>query len=706
MECKNKKNTQMPIRYLKGVGPKKAAVLSNLGINTIEDILFYLPRRYEDRSKFALIREVKIGEYHTIRAKVLSLGIYTTKRQIPVFQLTIGDSTGVLYCVWFNMPFLKKNFKVGQTIIVYGKVERYSKIQMNHPDYEIMEKEPDSIHMGRIVPIYSLKQDISQRYLRLLTYGAVMGYVPLLRETLPTYIRAKRKLVDIHFAVRSMHFPHSFKNLEKSYHRLVFEEFFLLQVALAKKKFGLKEKEEGIKHSLDEDSLVTFKKLLPFELTDGQLKAITEVERDMASEKPMNRLLEGDVGSGKTVVALYALLVTVKNGNQGVIMAPTEILARQHYMTMSELLMPLGINIRLLISGIPKDKKQQIKEEIKNGDVDVVCGTHALIQEDVLYNKLGLIVIDEQHKFGVTQRALIKDKGDNPDLLVMTATPIPRTLALTVYGDLDISVIKQMPHNRRPITTFWVEEERRQTVYEFVRQEVRKGRQVYIVYPRVSKTAGSNLKAVTSMYNKIQDEIFPDLQVGIIHGKMSSAAKEAVMKKFKDGVYGILVSSVIVEIGIDIPNASVMIIENAERFGLSQLHQLRGRIGRGDYDSYCILLGTPTTDSAERRLSKIVETQDGFEIAEEDLELRGPGEFFGTRQHGLPELKFGNLTEDFEIMEEARKEAFKVVSEDTDLKDPKNAVIRWNLEKRFGVAPVIARSDREAKPKREQRSNP
>jgi len=582
------------------------------------------------------------------------------------------------------MPFLRGKFTPGQTIIVYGRPERYDKIQINHPDYEIVEGELKSINMGRIVPVYPLTQDITQKYLRGLQYEVVMNYALCLGDALPTYLRAKQKLVDIIFAARNIHFPDTFENLSKSYRRIVFEEFFLLQLALAKRKHTKSEASEGISYKFDENILDLFKKHMPFDLTAGQEKAIKELEEDMSATKPMNRLLEGDVGSGKTVVALYGLLLAVKNGYQGAIMAPTEILARQHFLTMSELLMPMGINIRLLISGIDKDKKQEIKDEIKNGEADIVCGTHALIQEDVEYKKLGFIVFDEQHKFGVQQREFLKNKGDNPDVLAMTATPIPRTLAHTVYGDMDISVIKQMPKGRRPITTFWVQEDRREMVYEFIREEVAKGRQVYIVYSRVLQEDDSLRKAAAPMYNHIQEKIFPDLKVGLIHGRMPSREKEEIMKKFRKKAFNILVSTVVIEVGIDVSNASLMVVEDAGNFGLSQLHQLRGRIGRGEYESYCILLGDPVTEVAEKRINKMVETQDGFQIAEEDLEIRGPGEFFGTRQHGLPEIRFGNLLKDFEIMEEARKVAFELIKQDPDLSDPKHASIRHNLMRRFG----------------------
>ena len=501
-------------------------------------------------------------------------------------------------------------------------------------------------------------------------------------------MRARRKLVDLRFALRNIHFPSSFENLDRAYRRLVFEEFFILQAALALKKKDLKTTSPGIRHNLYAGLMEQFKKLFPFELTQAQLKALNEIQMDMASPRPMNRLLEGDVGSGKTAVAIYSLLLTVQNGNQAAFMAPTEILARQHYVTISELLMPLGVNTRLLISGLKSEKKIEIKDEIQKGDVDIAIGTHALIWEDVNFRKLGLVVVDEQHKFGVTQRDSLRKKGPSPDVLVMTATPIPRTLALTVYGDLDISVIKELPRGRYPITTYHLSENKRDSVYQFIREEIKKGRQTYIVYPRIWKnknasTKTGDLKAATDMYNKFQDEVFPDLKVELLHGRMSTKEKEDVMKKFKNKKTDILVSTTVIEVGIDVPNASVMVVENAERFGLSQLHQLRGRIGRGDYLSYCILLGNPQTEAAKKRFYTMTETQDGFKVAEEDLELRGPGEFFGTRQHGIPELRFGNILKDFDIMEEARSEAFGLVREDPRLEDPRNAFIKTTLKRRF-----------------------
>ena len=686
---------KIDIRYLKGVGPKRAEVLHKLRLNTVEDLLYYLPRRYEDRSNFTLIKDLKIGEHQTVRGKVLKLGGRFTKKRINVFHIVLGDKTGVIYCVWFNQPFLKKFFKVDQEIVIYGRVEKYDRLQINHPEYEVVKDKKDSINIGRIVPIYSLTEDVTQRYIRYLAYGAVSQFAFSSVESLPTAIRARSRLADIRFAIRNIHFPASFENLEKAYKRIVFEEFFILQLALAIKKKDIKTAAPGIKHALDDGLRESFKKLLSFELTGSQLKAIKEIESDMANPSPMNRLLEGDVGSGKTAVAIYALLLTRENGYQAAFMAPTEILARQHYISISELLMPLGVNVRLLVSGMKPAKKLEIKKEIAEGEVDIVIGTHALTWEGVDFKSLGLVVIDEQHKFGVTQRQLLRKKGCNPDVLVMTATPIPRTLALTVFGDLDISVIRELPKGRCPITTYSVEESSREEVYKFLREEVEKGRQAYIVYPRIwpVKTASSNLRAASEMHNKLQKEVFPDLKIGLIHGRMNTKEKESAMRKFsagggsapggKEKKIDILVSTIVVEVGIDIPNASVMVIEDAERFGLSQLHQLRGRIGRGEHPSYCILLGNPASEAAKKRFYTMSETQDGFKVAEEDLELRGPGEFFGTRQHGLPELRFGNIVRDFEIMESARSEAFALVKEDPNLVSPKNFLVKKALKRRF-----------------------
>ncbi len=683
-----KNNLQTPVRYFKGVGPKKSELLSRLGIRTVEDVLYYLPMRYEDRSNFISIKDLKVGERQTIQGEIVTLGTRLTKSRQRIFRIAVTDSTGFIHAIWFNQPYLKDYFKKGQKVILHGKVEIYDKLQIVQPEYEILkEGEADSVNMGRIVPIYALTAGITQRYVRSLTDIAISKYHHFLRESLPTYMLARAKLVDVKFAVKNIHFPVSFANLEKAYRRIVFDEFFILQLALAIKKKDAKF-EEGLSHKAAGALTGLFRNKLTFELTDGQKKAIADIERDMASSKPMNRLLEGDVGSGKTVVAAYALTLTVQNGFQGVIMAPTEVLARQHFIGLSGLLMPLGINVALLVGGIDAHRRGELYAEIRSGRVNVIVGTHAVIQESVEFKKLGLAVIDEQHKFGVTQRAILKDKGCNPHTLIMTATPIPRTLALTVYGDLDISIIRELPRGRKPIVTYWVEEEKRKSMYDFIMEELKKGRQAYVVCPLIAQ---SNQKpehrnqstGAVETFEKLKNEVFADYAVGLLHGRMSSREKEKVMKDFRRGKIDVLVSTVVIEVGVDVPNASVMLIENAERFGLAQLHQLRGRVGRGEHESYCILLADPKTDEARGRLKAIEGTLDGFQIAEADLDIRGPGEFFGTRQHGLPEIRFGNILKDFDIMEMARREAFGLVARDADFSEEHHKLLKERLAARF-----------------------
>lgn len=687
MQEKNNLLLNTPVRYFKGVGPKRGEFLSKLRLQTAEDILYYLPARYEDRSNFTAIRDLKISEYQTVQGEITALTSRLTKARHRLFQMTINDRTGIIHAVWFNQPYLKDYFKKGDRVVLYGKVELYDKLQMLQPEYEILkEGEVDSLNIGRIVPVYSLTSGITQRYLRTLTDAAISKCQRSLAETLPTYLLAREKLVDIKFAIKNIHFPASFANLEKAYRRIVFEEFFTLQLALAIKKRALKEA-GGLNHKVEAGFADFFKKALAFELTEGQKKAIADIERDMASSRPMNRLLEGDVGSGKTVVASYALALTVQNGFQGVIMAPTEVLARQHFITLGELLMPLGINVELLIGGIDEKKRQEIYDDIKTGSVNIIVGTHAIIQQAVEFKKLGLAVVDEQHKFGVTQRAVLKQKGYNPHILVMTATPIPRTLALTVYGDLDVSVIKEMPKGRKPIVTYWVEDEKRKEVYDFIKEELEKGRQAYVVCPLIEKVDGPwsmiHGQSATEMFEKLKTETFSNYTVGLLHGRMSPQEKDKVMKEFKKGKIDVMVSTVVIEVGIDVPNASVMLVENADRFGLAQLHQLRGRIGRGAHESYCILLADPKTDDARRRLEAIEGTLDGFQIAEIDLDMRGPGEFLGTRQHGLPEIRFGNILKDFGIMEAARREAFELVAKDPALKEEHHRLLKRRLMTRF-----------------------
>ena len=678
------------MRYIKGVGPKKSEWLERLRLRTVEDILYYLPKRYEDRSNITAIKDLKIGERQTIQADVITTVLRRSKAGSPIFQAALSDPTGIIHAIWFNQPYLKDILQKGEKVILYGKVERYDKLQMVQPEYEMMEgDETDSVNIGRIVPVYSLTEDITQKYLRNLVFKILSEYDKALFDKLPTYIRAREKLVDIRFAIHNIHFPKNFEMLERAYNRIVFEEFFMLQLALAIRKKGAASEESAFGHHILVGELSgAFRKSLPFELTEAQKKVISDIERDISSGKPMNRLLEGDVGSGKTVVAAHALTLAVQNGFQAVIMAPTEVLARQHFISLSELLMPLGVNIVLLIGGMDARTKKALHQEISEGKVNIVVGTHAIIQEGVEFKKLGLAVIDEQHKFGVAQRAVLRGKGYNPHVLVMTATPIPRTLALTVYGDLDISIIKELPKGRRPIVTYWVEEDRRDEIYDFIKEELKNGRQAYVVCPLINKgpvarDQGPGKAAAIETFEKLKNEVFTDHEVGLLHGRMDSKEKEKVMKDFKKGKIDVLVSTIVIEVGIDIPNASVMLIENADRFGLSQLHQLRGRVGRGDHESYCVLLANPKTDSGVERLKAIEGTLDGFEIAEADMDIRGPGELFGTRQHGLPEIRFGHLTKDFGIMEAARKEAFALIAKDPNLAEEHHKWLKNALGERF-----------------------
>jgi len=684
-----KNNTlETPVRYFKGVGPKKGAELAKLGIETVSDLLYYLPARYEDRSNFTAIKDLAPGETRTIQGQIITANSRTTKSGVPIFQIAITDQTGIIHAVWFNQPYLKDYLKRSQRIILYGKVEKYDKLQVVQPEYELQgdQDEDESVNIGRIVPVYPATTQITQKYLRALTYLAATKFSKFLKERIPTYILARERMVDIKFAIRNIHFPVNFESQEKAYKRIVFEEFFLLQLALALKKRHAGKDKGALPYSVKGEFSDIFRKALPFELTEAQKKAMADIERDMSSGKTMNRLLEGDVGSGKTVVAAYALALTVQNGFQGVMMAPTEVLARQHFIVLSELLMPFGINVAFLIGGIDPKSRDEICGAIKDGKINIVVGTHAIIQESVEFKRLGLAVVDEQHKFGVAQRAVLKQKGYSPHVLLMTATPIPRTLALTVYGDLDISMIKEMPKGRKPVATYWVEESRREKVYNFIKEELSKGRQAYVICPLIEESASlkNRSKGAAETFDKLKSEVFSDYEVGLLHGRMSSKDKDKIMKDFKKGKIKVLVSTVVIEVGIDVPNATVILIENADRFGLAQLHQLRGRVGRGEHESYCVLLADPKTEDAKERLRAIEETVDGFSIAEADLDIRGPGEFFGTRQHGaLPEIRFGNILKDFGIMELARKEAFEIISKDPELAEEHYMPLRTALLERF-----------------------
>lgn len=698
-------------QYIKGVGPKKFQLLNKLGIKTVSDLLFYFPRRHEDRSKFLTISQIKLktGEFHTIKGVIRSLSIFRTKTKITIFQLTVSDGTGTVYATWFNQPYMKKYFKTGDNIILYGRVQQYNRLQINVPEYEIIADDDEAnIHIGRIVPVYPLTESLRQRMLRSIEYVAVEQFYKNIQDVMPEKVRLSQRLIDLKYAVRHIHFPQNLTALENARRRLVFDEFFFLEAALALKKARLKLSVNGFSHNIEGGLLDSFEEGLPFSLTSAQKKAIERIKQDLASPRPMCRLLQGDVGSGKTVVSLHAVVISKQSGWQSAIMAPTEILAGQHYLTLMKFLSPLGIKIILLTSSIKPKEKAKIKSMIKSGEVDVVVGTHSLIEEDVEFKNLSLIIVDEQHKFGVAQRVKLTEKAINPDVLVMTATPIPRTLALTVYGDMDISVIDEMPQGRKPVKTYMFEEKQIEDVYKIMRDEIKKGRQVFVVYPlidepdqlfelaedefnkdgqktfKMPRKTAANLKAATKMYENFKEKIFPDLKVGLAHGRLIAEEKNKAIEDFRHGKIDILVSTVVVEVGIDMPNASVMVVEHAERFGLSQLHQLRGRIGRSVHQSYCLLIANGKTESAKMRLQAMLDTQDGFKIAQRDLEIRGPGDFMGTRQAGLPEFRLANIIRDAAILEVARHEAYGIVRGDPHLLRLENKLLKTEILKRFG----------------------
>lgn len=669
-------------QYIKGVGPVRFEVLNRLGIYTVGDLINYFPRRYEDRRKFMSISKLKIGEYATVKAQVLRFNLHRSRRGLSMFKVAVGDDTGVLEVIWFNQPFMKRYFKIGQEIILYGKTERFRSLQMSSPEFEFISTDDSSLHIGRITPIYHLTSKINQRYLRTIISRVEKDCSLHFVDPLPYKLRNKLGLLPLPLALRYIHFPNDFDGRDAAYRRLVFEEFFLLQAIIAlKKKKGVEK--QGIVHKKEGRLIERFVKKLPFELTKGQNKAIKDIERDMCSELPMNRLLQGDVGSGKTIVATHALVLSVQSGHQAVLMAPTEILAEQHYLYLSKLLMPLNINVGIAIGSMSKPAKLNTLDEIASGKIDIVVGTHALIYEKIKLDNLGLVVIDEQHKFGLAQRSLLRKKGEIPDYLIMTATPIPRTLAMTVYGDMEISTIRELPKGRLPISTFWVKENAVCDVYKFIREEVDKGRQAYIVYPLIKESKTSEMKAAAFMHRELKAREFQNYKVGLIHGQLRAHEKEKLMRSFKQRKIDILISTTVIEVGIDIANASVMVIEHAERFGLSQLHQLRGRIGRGEHQSWCILVAEPKTEQARKRIDAMLNIADGFRLAQEDLDIRGPGRFFGPSQHGLPELKIGNILKDMQLMELAREEAFALVDRDPHLQNTQHLPMRKELIKRF-----------------------
>lgn len=672
---RTKHPSEVDVMYIKGVGPKVAYKLNKLGIFTAQDLMMYFPKKHIDYSSRTLIRDLKEGQTTTVFGFIKSVSSFNTRNNLSVTRVVIGDESGRFELSFFNakgnrylLQRMKTQFPQNAGIMVSGvvKMNNYSgQLTMDKPTYSIMtgefkEDANSNLNIARIVPIYTICEDLSIKTLRKAIFNAIELYKNDIKNIVPDFIRERLGIMNKKDAVKQIHFPETMNDLEHARFSLIFEELFLIQLKLIRLRENTAKTTSAYNLQVHKDGLVQkFIAGLPFELTSGQKQAVNEILQDMNSDVLMQRLLQGDVGSGKTVVATIMLLAAVENGYQGALMAPTEILAQQHYNNLVQWLTPLGLSVGLFLGSHGKKVRQKFETDLKNGQMNIAVGTHALIQENVDFNNLGAIVVDEQHRFGVKQRNILKRKSQNPQMLTMTATPIPRTLALTVHGDLDLTVINELPKGRKPIKTILTGSHRQ--VWDLIKQEVESGRQAYIVYPLIDESETLSAKAATIEAEKLQQEIFPQFKIGLLHGKLKNDEKEEVMKDFKDGKYDILVSTTVVEVGVDVPNATVMVIENAERFGLSQLHQLRGRVGRSSLQSYCVLITSSRSQETRERLGIMTETNDGFVIAEKDLQLRGPGEFLGTRQSGLPDLIISDIVRDAKILEIARNEAIDFV---------------------------------------------
>ncbi len=699
-----------PLQFLKGVGPRRAADLERVGLLTVEDLLYRFPIRYEDRGSFVSIASLRPGASVSVVGEVISCGVRPTRRPgFKIFELLLRDETGVLRAIWFNQAFLNDVFHPHQRVILFGKIELTSGgLQIQSPQYEILrqdaepsgdgivsEPDDDTLHTGRIVPVYEKTGSLTTKMQRVLVHRVLAQLPASLPDPLPADVRTRQGLIDRRTALGDAHFPPAGTGMDElngfrsaAQRRLIFEEFFLFQLGLVLRRRRSEAEHKARSVVINQEIREAARRVLPFRLTGDQKTVIGEIVEDMKRPQPMNRLLQGDVGSGKTIVALLAALVAMENGFQVAFMAPTEILAEQHYITIRKLLEHSRFRMALLTGATPAKKRRELQAELAAGSIHFAVGTHALVQDPVAFRELGLVVIDEQHRFGVLQRATLRGKGLHPDVLVMTATPIPRTLALTTYGDLDVSVMREMPPGRHPIKTIAKPEGRREEIYDFIRAQIESGRQIYVIYPLVEGSEKVDLKAATEMADHLGQDVFPNYRVALLHGRMKSDAKERVMGAFTRGEFDILVSTTVVEVGVDVANASVMLVEHAERFGLSQLHQLRGRVGRGPHQSYCVLLYQyPLTEHARARLKALTDTTDGFVIAEKDLELRGPGDFFGTRQSGMPTLRVGDLVRDHPIMEAARREAVAALDDERHA-ETLASFVNTSWEQRFGLVGV------------------
>ena len=669
------------VKYVKTVGPSRVKLLNKLKIYTLKDLIEYYPRDYEDRSKPKNLYECIDGEEVLIEAMPTGRISEMHKGRMTISRLIVKDQTGTCYITWFNQGYLRDKFQPGRMYRFFGKISNKSgRLEMNSPVYDEIDQ---SKNTGKIIPIYPLTYELKQTTLRRIIENGLLEVKGQLPETLPEYILKENNLWDINNTIERIHFPVEFSDFNKARERLVFEELLTTQLALLKLKNNYEHETDGIQFSKDV-YMSDVINILPFKLTKAQLRVLEEIDKDMESNKPMNRLLQGDVGSGKTVVAMIAAYKAVKSGYQATIMAPTAILASQHLESFQGILEELGIRVELLISSVTKKKKAEILEKLQNGEIDILIGTHAILEENVVFKNLGLVVTDEQHRFGVKQRGTIASKGKNPDVIAMSATPIPRTLALILYGDLDISIIDELPPNRKKIETYAVRKNMEERVNNFIRKQITEGRQAYIVCPLVEENEDmEGLQSVIELAERYQKETFSEYKVAYLHGKMKPKEKDEIMERFKNGEIQILIATTVIEVGVNVPNASIMVVENAERFGLAQLHQLRGRVGRGEYQSYCILKYEGNSETIRQRMKVMCDTNDGFIISEKDLELRGSGDFFGTEQHGLPEFKIANLFEDIAVLKKVQKLALKIMEDDPLLEKEKNAKLNDLVKEKF-----------------------
>jgi ATP-dependent DNA helicase RecG len=693
-----------PLTYVKGIGPARAAMLEAKGLVTVEDLIGYVPFRYEDRSNMKTIAQLAPGEMATVIVEVRSTRMSGFKRRnLGLFEARFSDpSRAILVGKWFHGGYLANVLAEGMKMALFGKVEfdSYSgELTMLHPEFEVLsgdDEEGDAaLHVGRLVPIYEAASKVTTKMLRVLMHR-ILESVPPVEDFLPEFLRSRLKMPDRWTAIRQTHFPPPDSDLRllnnfrsPGQFRLIFEEFFWLECGVALKRSKARTL-PGIAFEINDRVREQVKAMLPFKPTGAQKRVIQEIADDMKAARPMNRLLQGDVGSGKTIVAAEAAVIAIENGYQVAVLAPTEILAMQHGLYFKQILAKLGYVTVVLTGSATGREKGQLKKLIAEGLTHVIVGTHALLEKDVEFKKLGLAIVDEQHRFGVLQRFGLVQKGVHPDVLVMTATPIPRTLALTMYGDLDVSVIDELPPGRKPIITKHATDDRVEQVYSFIKRQVEEGRQAYVVYPVIEESETQAMKAAEKMHEHLSKEVFPDLTVGLMHGRLGADEKEAIMQRFKEGRIQILVSTTVIEVGVDVPNASIMVIEQAERFGLAQLHQLRGRVGRGAAQSYCMLVTEKLNDAARERIRTLVDSTDGFQISEMDLRLRGPGEFFGTRQSGLPSLRVANILRDTEILEIARREAVDFIARPPSEDELRRAVgyIRDHWQRRYGLVTV------------------